>query len=314
MNEVIATIQTPDEEKGDPYPQGYTSFDRLEIKKQKNGHEAIYGILIVGDTERQVLMPDLAQMWGHDPEDRQRYNQNPEMWHLKHQVHVLTKRVESLESDLAQARLQDPATVLHPEPEPKKQVIRTSESRPRQVWNQTAGRLGDLMLRRQVELHNELYSYLDNRGRRITVEEEVIDGYPESSRRAGAAAIGAVAVGGVVGGLIGYFIGRHTGHDVINHYHTIKTPPSPSHVALYNSAPGYRLTGAELPQKLHLAKDLSGRSIIRDNDGLTVVGHLKDGLFDRQGNLSRPARALLRAKGYILNQLPFGGRYMTKVT
>jgi hypothetical protein len=71
----------------------------------------------------------------------------------------------------------------------------------------------------------------------------------------------------------------------------------------------------QLPDELHL-KHLPNHDIIVDSDGNTVVGHLPEGIADRQGNLSEHAREILRDKGYHLVQDRLEGpdnveRYMT---
>lgn len=101
MSEVITTISTkpgPASELPNPesFPAGYQSLERLEIKNQKDG-EKIYGIVKIGDTERQVLMPDLAEMWGFDPQDYNSYKANPGQWERDIKLIGLEAKVEELQ-------------------------------------------------------------------------------------------------------------------------------------------------------------------------------------------------------------------------
>jgi len=211
--------------------------------------------------------------------------------------------------------------------EPEEPTLRTRFGR---GWNRTTGRIGGFILGRQAALHNGKYNLLDRHGRVIEEDVEVIDGYTPESERAGAMAIGGAALVGA-GVLVGYLIwGRHGGPNVINHHHTTTVPrgngptgntsifgiPGPNssgrHVDFFNSGPGHRFTGVDLPKRLHLRK-VFGHGVLVDDHGRTIVGRLKDGLFDRQGNLSERAKTISRAKGYLLTQGNLASRYMTYI-
>src|SRR5438105_2914192 len=98
---VIDTSSTNPEKYADwSYPEGYENLKRIEVKKQKNGEQVPYGVYEIGGVERQFPMPDLVEMWGHDPEEYGRYNENREMWELKKQVVDLSKQVEILSSKI----------------------------------------------------------------------------------------------------------------------------------------------------------------------------------------------------------------------
>src|SRR4029079_9649597 len=99
MSEVIAEVNLTDDKSETRLPQGYDSFDHLEIVKGKN-EEYINGVLILGEgdarTERRVKLPALDHAWGHNPEDRQKYLENPEIWHMNEKITWLTTKVDEL--------------------------------------------------------------------------------------------------------------------------------------------------------------------------------------------------------------------------
>jgi hypothetical protein len=109
-------------------------------------------------------------------------------------------RIQSFEAQLSEAEIERDkllATIRelrgeHDIPEPQE-----SDNRFMRGWNQVTGRIGNFVLGRQIALQDGLDRYVYRRdGRTVIVNEEVKDGYPESSRRAGTAVIiGAVAVG-----------------------------------------------------------------------------------------------------------------------
>ena len=203
-----------------------------------------------------------------------------------------------------------------PSEEPPVEITPPPEGQAGQWWLRTRGRIGDIVTGRSAGQRTlaAMQAYRYGRVRQVTEEEW----YPNGSVEAGERAVGAVAVAAVLGGVVSYLIwGRHSGHNVVTHpvYPVYPGTPKGEHIDLVNSAAGHRLTGAELPKSLHLTKNLSGHYIVKNNLGQTVVSQheLPKGMFDRQGNFSRAARAVFRAKGYSLKQLRFGGRYMTEV-
>lgn len=181
-------------------------------------------------------------------------------------------------------------------------------------YNRAVGHIGAFITGRSalIAIERKMIEREDKKISVIMTEEEEIDGFTESDRRTGNIALASVVTAGALA-VGAYFLGRYTGHHIVNHYYENKTPSNGAHIDFYNPAPGHRLSGAVLPKNLHITS-LSGRDVIIDNKGQMVVGHLKEGLFDRQGNLSRGARAVLRSKGHVLSQLPFGGRFITEVS
>lgn len=190
------------------------------------------------------------------------------------------------------------------EPQPDWPIPRRveSDSPVKRAWHRTAGRLGGLMLGAQVRLHNGASRALDRPSPAVAVEE--FDGYTTQEIASGEQALGVAAVAAVLGGLVAYLIwGRHgaTPPEIINHIREHKVYLGGNHTDYLR--PGGQ-SAVDLPQKLRLAKDFSGHEIIKNSLGHTVVSHaeLPEGFQDRQGNLSIAARAILRAKGYILTQ------------
>jgi hypothetical protein len=207
----------------------------------------------------------------------------------------------------------------------------TPDLPPKGRLRRVSGSLGGFLLGRQVQLHNGMYNLVDRRGRDVVaIDPEVAAVYEESNERTGAVALGAVALAGLAG-VVGYLIGHKTGHTtIVNHNHTVIVPgsgarpeagsalsiPGPNssgrHVDLFNAAPGHRKTAVDLPKTVHFKK-LFGHGILVDDKGRTIVGRLKHGLFDEQGNLSLRARTMAKAKGYLLTQGQLGKRYMTYI-
>jgi hypothetical protein len=195
--------------------------------------------------------------------------------------------------------------------------VLSSRSAIRRGWNRTTGRIGNLVLRAQLPLYKGEYTYVGSDGEPVLLER--VDGYTEPEIVTGERTLGVAAVGALVGGLVAYLIwGRHGASppEVINHYqqHKVYVPTGGNHID-YLKPNGVSAVG--LPMKLHVAKDTLGHDVIKNSLGQTVVSHseVPKGFEDRQGNLSRAARAVLRAKGFILTQthVPKSGRYMTAV-
>lgn len=78
-------------------------------------------------------------------------------------------------------------------------------------WNRFSGRIGNTLLGYQVKAHNGFHNIVD-RNDRLVVEEVETYGYPPESERAGALAVGSIALAGA-GVLLGWLIwGRHGSH------------------------------------------------------------------------------------------------------
>lgn len=199
----------------------------------------------------------------------------------------------------------------------------SSREVPTNRWNSLRTRMGNILTGRSAVIGMQTRLFEKN-GQQIRITEEVVDadGTVESDKRVGGIAVlggAALLAAGVIIGVLAedYFESKHgipkTGLGRVIHEHSSGNIAGPgSHVDFYNPSPGHRLIGVELPKSLHLANH-SGHDIIVDNHGRTVVGRLKDGMFDRQGKLSRGARAILKAKGYGVSWGKLGERFMTIV-
>lgn len=213
------------------------------------------------------------------------------------------------------------------------------------------GGIGDFILGRQVALQNGVYSYANRDGSTTVVEEEVIEGHPESSIVTGERAV----VGGVAllaaGVVIGWAIDRI--EDYFEYKHGV--PRSGIGTTIHEGTKTVTHTVTQspsntvqvLPPVTHGAQsgqhlvEIGGRHIDYYNSapGHKLTGvenpkilHLQHNLggdhslvdnrgktiinqveWDRQGNLSRATRAAVRAKGFLLSQGQLGKRYMTEV-
>jgi regulator of replication initiation timing len=109
MSEVIHSFNTG-------MPRGYEKLDGIELVKQKDG-EKYRGVLVLGDGEdtfeRRVQIPDVLEMWGYDPEDREReaewqaYQADPEKYELmslmrgmKNQLSELNDKITGLQKHI----------------------------------------------------------------------------------------------------------------------------------------------------------------------------------------------------------------------
>jgi hypothetical protein len=89
-------------------------------------------------------------------------------------------------------------------------------------WNRTKGSIGGAVLGWQVRAHNGAYKIIDKQGRDryVVGNDEIIDAHTESERRVG----GAILLGGVAvvgAGILGWWLGKHYGHDHINNFSEI---------------------------------------------------------------------------------------------
>jgi regulator of replication initiation timing len=88
-------------------PTGYSVLSGIEAVEKDGEIVRFNGIVKLGEgehqIERRVEIPDLAPMFGHDPEARQNYNTNPSLWdkvmELSGQISSLSERVASLEAE-----------------------------------------------------------------------------------------------------------------------------------------------------------------------------------------------------------------------
>jgi predicted nucleic acid-binding Zn-ribbon protein len=110
-----------------------------------------------------------------------------------------------------------------PVPTPRSAMVVEGQARDNSSrWNSFRSRLGDRFLGWQVQGHTGLFYIMDKRNRPIAAYESEEDAEvvieEERRRRGGAVLVGAAAVigAGVVGGAVGWWLGRHTGHDHSN--------------------------------------------------------------------------------------------------
>lgn len=257
MAEVIATLNPE-------MPKRYEKLDGIEYVKQKDGTLRVNGILELGDGEekivRKILIPEPDTMWGYEPEEYEKYKEDPEKWEMAREIKRLSTRLANVEQELSRLRtpegpppenLASPSADNHTAEQSKPApAARPEESEPQpaaaeeaaadiqveptepeaqergNLWHRISGRVGRFVIGSQAAMHNGVYNLADRQGRREVVLEEVRDtetvgGYTEHERRRGAAAIvGGAALVGA-GVLAGWLIwGRHGGHDVINHYYS----------------------------------------------------------------------------------------------
>jgi len=278
---------------------------------------------------------------------------------MKEKIDELTERNKSLEavnlqlrSELAKARGEEPEippetdTPLEsqPEPEPPPETEPAPSDVPpaiepanteskegfRTRWNRLTGRLGSFMLGRQAAVHNGVYSYVDRRGRKVVVDEEVVDGYPESNRRAGAyALIGAIGAVALVG--IAYWLGTrgHNGPDIVQIDSDQLKELSDQHIKIENNQQeilekinqgvinpdGTGIGGFEreylggtldnhsiavdLPRGANLIQNAGGKYDIVGPGGNIWVKNIE---WDRQGNLAEWVRSSLTNKNLEVAQ------------
>lgn len=133
MGKPIATIGN---ESGATLPSGYEAIDRVEVIKQSDGGERLSGIVELGKenkVERKILLPDLAELYGHESGELwKEYQKDPEKWRAEHQKEYLELRglpyhepaaykPPSFESD-------DPMEQLQQENEDLRKKLEKSES------------------------------------------------------------------------------------------------------------------------------------------------------------------------------------------
>jgi hypothetical protein len=97
--EIIATV--------DPeMPRFYEKLDGLEFVKQKDGQVRVNGLLELGPEAevRRTLVPEPDMMWGYDPEEFQRYKQDPEKWEMAQTIKRLSARLGVVEEELSRLR------------------------------------------------------------------------------------------------------------------------------------------------------------------------------------------------------------------
>lgn len=97
-------------------------FSQIKVTRTKNGTERIYGIIELDDgegiVERPVVLPDLAKMWGHDP--NQRYSDDPEKLEMRRRINELEATVASLTQRVEE--LSNPGRVTGETGEPDDEV------------------------------------------------------------------------------------------------------------------------------------------------------------------------------------------------
>jgi hypothetical protein len=184
---------------GDQLPQSLSEYDGIEkvvdehstryfsLKRGKQlSAEAVESAFKAeGRSLEDVILPstDLEQL--RQEFDDYKTNKQAEIQEFEDKLRAAEEEQERLQETIRQLRSE--ADI----PEPIE-----SENRLRWGWNQVTGRVGNFVLGAHSVVENGTH-FLERRGRKVVVTEEVVDGYPESSRRAGARAlaVGAIAVG-----------------------------------------------------------------------------------------------------------------------
>jgi hypothetical protein len=159
-------------------------------------------------------------------------------------------------------------------------------------WNRVRQRLGETVLGWQVRAQNGSYRILDRHGReRYVVEnDEEMDSYIESERRAGTAVIvGGVAVIGA--GVIGWWLGKHLGHDNVRNFNEI--------VSQNNALKGQnnQLLGEVSSMKGQLSVDSS------------AIGRMSQRIAELKRSLNANHQILLGLRKHEAREALYGSRF-----
>jgi hypothetical protein len=317
--EVLRVIDTSSPDAGEirsmRYPENYEMLDRIEIKKQKGGAEVAWGVIALGGVERQIQMPDLAEMWGYDPAEREKYIADPEKWEMKRQIKELLERVGNLEAKLRQIE-ENPSPEPSPTPEPipvlpiPEPVIPAPEPTPEPEPDPEPVVIKEPAPIRPIPPAN----------RRTVIEEERWYRRP--------------AVVGVLGGLAtaaaviaaGVSIWNHHELEELEHRHptTIEkivthseTPAfsipdngyaTPSvlvangyHLDYYNEKHGRKVTGVWVPRNVNLVGSPGSYKLVKN--GKTILSNVQ---WDSQGKLKKSQRSKLE-KNFDIGWGQLGG-------
>jgi hypothetical protein len=103
MSEVLYTSTHNNEGVG--LPAGYEKLDGIKVLKANDGPLSFSGLIVLGEGDHKIertvqKLPDLAQMWGYDPEESlaewNAYIADPEKWEMKHQMELLKAQMSDL--------------------------------------------------------------------------------------------------------------------------------------------------------------------------------------------------------------------------